>query len=110
MSKVPGVKSVHELHVWRLNQQKSLASVHVAVADCMVSDFMKMASTINECFHGYGIHSATIQPELSRFESRGSSVQETLWGDSSSQLSCRIKCGLACEELTCCGRTTTVDA
>lgn len=109
MSKVPGVKSVHELHVWRLNQQKSLASVHVAVADSMVSDFMKLASTVNECFHGYGIHSATIQPELSLFESRGS-VQETLRGDSSSQLSCRIKCGSACEELTCCGRAMAVDA
>ncbi|RMJ26526.1 zinc cadmium resistance protein [Aspergillus sp. HF37] len=89
---------------------KSLASVHVAVADCVVSDFMKLASTINECFHGYGIHSATIQPELSVSESRRSSVQETLGGDFSSQLSCRIKCGSACEVLTCCGRTTAVDA
>ncbi|KAJ5631600.1 uncharacterized protein N7484_011700 [Penicillium longicatenatum] len=69
LEKVPGVHSVHELHIWRLNQQKTLASVHVVVSDPSVSNFLKTAKTINECFHAYGIHSATLQPEaLSEFE------------------------------------------
>ncbi|CRG91593.1 hypothetical protein PISL3812_08643 [Talaromyces islandicus] len=61
---IPGVKSVHELHVWCLNQQKSLASVHILLSDCMLSEFVRLSNTVNECFHSYGIHSATIQPEL----------------------------------------------
>lgn len=93
---IPGVMSVHELHVWRLNQQKSLASVHITVPDCKISEFTEFANTINECFHAYGIHSATVQPELaasadsSRHRTPGSS-------------SCQISCGAVCEELTCCG-------
>ncbi|KAK9638178.1 hypothetical protein HCH54_009041 [Aspergillus fumigatus] len=31
--KIPGVESVHELHIWRLNQEKALASVHLAVSE-----------------------------------------------------------------------------
>ena len=27
-------------------------------------DFTKLAKTVNECFHAYGIHSVTLQPEL----------------------------------------------
>ncbi|KAJ5778296.1 hypothetical protein N7520_001542 [Penicillium odoratum] len=68
LEKVPGVHSVHELHIWRLNQQKTLASVHVVVSDPSVSAFLKTAKTINECFHAYGIHSATLQPEAMEFE------------------------------------------
>ncbi|GAM35816.1 cation diffusion facilitator family metal ion transporter [Talaromyces pinophilus] len=61
---IPGVLSVHELHVWRLNQEKALASVHVAISNETVSDFVQIAKTMNDCFHSYGIHSATVQPEL----------------------------------------------
>lgn len=61
--KIPGVESVHELHIWRLNQEKALASVHLAVSDELIADFMDTAKIINECFHAYGIHSTTLQPE-----------------------------------------------
>ncbi|PTU23552.1 hypothetical protein P175DRAFT_0177250 [Aspergillus ochraceoroseus IBT 24754] len=60
---IPGVESVHELHIWRLNQQKALASAHLVVSDDLVGDFMQTAKIINECFHAYGIHSTTLQPE-----------------------------------------------
>ncbi|KAH2275764.1 hypothetical protein KXW96_003641 [Aspergillus fumigatus] len=60
---IPGVESVHELHIWRLNQEKALASVHLAVSDELIADFMETAKIINECFHAYGIHSTTLQPE-----------------------------------------------
>ncbi|EHA27576.1 hypothetical protein ASPNIDRAFT_141231 [Aspergillus niger ATCC 1015] len=65
---IPGVLSVHELHIWRLNQHKALASVHVMVSDCSVPSFLKLSKTINECFHAYGIHSTTIQPEMAHPE------------------------------------------
>jgi zinc transporter 1 len=55
---------VHELHVWRLDQKKAIATAHVVVSDQSVSSFMERAKTVSECLHAYGIHSATIQPEL----------------------------------------------
>ncbi|KAJ5433357.1 cation diffusion facilitator family metal ion transporter [Penicillium daleae] len=99
---IPGVRSIHELHVWRLNQEKSLASVHVAIVNETVSEFVKIAKIMNDCFHSYGIHSATVQPELGSplmpDEATGPEYQGN-W----SQL-CQVKCGKSsCEILTCCG-------
>ncbi|KAF7179305.1 hypothetical protein CNMCM7691_008238 [Aspergillus felis] len=77
---IPGVESVHELHIWQLNQEKALASVHLAVSDELIADFMEKAKIINECFHAYGIHSTTLQPEHVRpipSESRSIQGQET---------------------------------
>ena len=51
--------------MWRLNERKAIASVHVVVSDESVPSFIKTARHINECLHAYGIHSATLQPELS---------------------------------------------
>ena len=95
---VPGVQSVHELHIWRLNQQKTLASVHVIVSDPSVSTFLKTAKTINECFHAYGIHSVTLQPEaLSEFEN------DVVHPHGEKSPRCQVVCGTVCEGLTCCG-------
>ncbi|CAI7650010.1 unnamed protein product [Penicillium bialowiezense] len=98
LEKIKGVTSIHELHIWRLNQQKSLASVHVVVSDDSVEDFMKIARVINECFHAYGIHSITLQPELSDGSVDASAVQ-----DSDKPPRCQVICGTLCEQLTCCG-------
>ncbi|CAK7211842.1 hypothetical protein SCUCBS95973_001261 [Sporothrix curviconia] len=65
LEKIDGIESVHELHIWRLDQQKAIASVHVVVSDQTVSSFMEKARTVSQCLHAYGIHSATLQPELS---------------------------------------------
>ncbi|KAJ5201733.1 uncharacterized protein N7498_006396 [Penicillium cinerascens] len=91
LEKVPGVDSIHELHIWRLNQQKTLASVHVVVSEPSVESFLETARTINQCLHAYGIHSATIQPEVR---------SET---GSPGELRCQVVCGTLCEALTCCG-------
>ena len=100
--KIPGVQSIHELHVWRLNQEKSLASVHVAMVNETVSEFVKIAKTMNDCFHSYGIHSATVQPELGS-PLTSPDITGTDPQDNWSQL-CQVKCGTSsCEILTCCG-------
>ncbi|KAJ6444640.1 acetamidase/formamidase [Purpureocillium lavendulum] len=36
---IPGVDSVHELHIWRLDQHKSVASAHVVVDDRTIKNF-----------------------------------------------------------------------
>ncbi|KAL2012890.1 hypothetical protein VTN00DRAFT_415 [Thermoascus crustaceus] len=106
LEKIPGVLSIHELHVWRLNQQKSLASVHIVISDRSISSFHKMAKIINECFHAYGIHSATLQPELSAATMNMESENDLRRMQA---VKCQISCGTLCEELTCCGNTTLVD-
>ncbi|EAQ88008.1 hypothetical protein CHGG_04627 [Chaetomium globosum CBS 148.51] len=68
MESVPGVVSVHELHIWRLDQHKAIASAHVVVSGPGVgadlAGFAVQARIIRECLHAYGIHSVTLQPEL----------------------------------------------
>ncbi|KAH6607597.1 hypothetical protein Trco_003910 [Trichoderma cornu-damae] len=109
---IPGVESVHELHIWRLDQRKSIASAHVVVDGRTVKGFTDKARIITECLHAYGIHSATLQPEvrpaLSEAEARSSSASpgsdagapaERPRGDSSD---CQILCGTRCGGMRCC--------
>lgn len=66
MTKVEGVLSVHELHVWQLSESKIVASVHVLV-DCSTGQeqrYMDIAGEIRQILHAWGIHSSTIQPEF----------------------------------------------
>lgn len=67
--------------------------MHVVVSEDSVEDFMKTARVINECFHAYGIHSVTLQPELSE------EVDEMLH----ESRRCQVICGTVCEQFTCCG-------
>lgn len=107
--KVDGVVAVHELHIWRLNQEKSVASAHVVTSKTSMSSFMKIANTINECLHTYGIHSATLQPELA-LSSSVSSVdldEDTQSGHhpgvSASSDGCMVGCQTSqCEQPRCC--------
>lgn len=58
---VPGVISLHELHVWQLSETKIVASVHILSE--RRHDFMHIADNIRRALHHLGIHSCTIQPE-----------------------------------------------
>ncbi|KAL1606276.1 hypothetical protein SLS60_003678 [Paraconiothyrium brasiliense] len=99
LESIPGVLGVHELHVWRLNQTKSLASAHIVVRDTEVREFLGRAKIISECLHAYGIHSVTLQPELadgSDVDTEGE-IQETEGAGK-----CKLTCGTLCEPLKCC--------
>jgi len=91
--RIPGVLSVHELHIWQLSESKIVASVHVQVkrsvkglVDASSSGattavkhstgehsegehanrervYMNVAVEIRRVLHDFGIHSSTIQPE-----------------------------------------------
>ncbi|EGX94766.1 metal ion resistance protein/transporter (Zrc1), putative [Cordyceps militaris CM01] len=58
---IPGVDSVHELHIWKLNQTKSVASAHIVVDNGFSGKWAPIARTILECFHAYGVHSRGLQ-------------------------------------------------
>ncbi|KAI1373942.1 cation efflux protein [Hypoxylon crocopeplum] len=75
LEKIPGIESVHELHIWRLDQKKAIATAHVVVSNNEMADFMTRARTVGECLHAYGIHSATLQPELANAPSSSESTE-----------------------------------
>jgi solute carrier family 30 (zinc transporter), member 1 len=60
--RVPGVLSIHELHVWQLSESKLIASVHVCISS--KADYMEVQSNIRKVLHDQGMHSSTIQPEV----------------------------------------------
>ncbi|KAI8629308.1 cation efflux protein [Xylariaceae sp. FL1651] len=131
LEKIPGIESVHELHIWRLDQKKAIASAHVVVSNNEMAEFMDQAKTVNECLHAYGIHSATLQPELAdpapsppvqRIASRDENREVNATGIGSSPApvavslrrrrtdgsACQIICGNLCESLTCCNATSSM--
>jgi len=64
LEELPGISSVHELHIWQLDQQKTIASAHVITESDSIKKFMEQAQQIGECLHAYGVHSFTLQPEI----------------------------------------------
>ena len=95
---------MHELHTWRLSQNKAIASAHVVTSEVAIIDFMKQTRLISECLHAYGIHSATLQPEFATAsESNTIEVPSSIRQRSAITSACQITCGALCEELTCCG-------
>lgn len=64
MNAVPGVKGVHDLHVWSIDQQKRLLSAHVVTDDVSISCGAAIQGELNELLvHRYGIAHATLQLE-----------------------------------------------
>ncbi|KAJ8113140.1 hypothetical protein OPT61_g4662 [Boeremia exigua] len=106
LESIPGVISVHELHVWRLDQRKAIASAHIVVSDPDVESFMQKAKVITECLHAYGIHSVTLQPELPRqrasADDEATEVGSAMTTARTSSEKCGVPCGSICEELKCC--------
>lgn len=100
---------MHELHIWRLDQQKAIASAHVVVSDQSMESFIEKARTVNECLHAYGIHSATLQPETISPQDGSASSSNGFDGASSSlrrrrlePAACQILCSNLCHNLMCC--------
>ncbi|KAL1914074.1 Zinc resistance conferring protein [Sporothrix stenoceras] len=63
-----GILSCHHIHVWQLSDTQIVASLHIEVAFPITDNggerYMGLARRVRKCLHGYGIHSATIQPEF----------------------------------------------
>ncbi|KAH7081459.1 cation efflux family-domain-containing protein [Paraphoma chrysanthemicola] len=108
LESIPGVQSVHELHVWRLDQKKAIASAHIVVSDPDIASFMSKAKTFRECLHAYGIHSATLQPELPGGSEHGDEIEPATTVTSQTSTArpslekCGLPCAVVCEELKCC--------
>jgi cobalt-zinc-cadmium efflux system protein len=63
---VPGVRGVHDLHVWSITRSMRALSAHVVTADVTLSEGAGIQMQINELLrHDYDIAHATIQLEAS---------------------------------------------
>ncbi len=61
---VDGVRSVHDLHVWSINENLRMLSAHVVTDDISMRDCSSIQQDINELLaHGYNIQHATLQIE-----------------------------------------------
>ncbi|XP_064504242.1 calcium/manganese antiporter SLC30A10 isoform X2 [Pseudopipra pipra] len=89
LARVPGVSSLHEVHVWELASGKNIATLHVK---CQTpANYQDAAYKIREIFHEAGVHSVTIQPEYVDHKT--------------SQLLCSSPCiSKACDPQLCCSQ------
>ncbi|NWV16541.1 ZNT10 protein, partial [Origma solitaria] len=89
LARVPGVSSLHEVHVWELASGKNIATLHIK---CQTpSDYQDAAYKIREVFHKAGVHSVTIQPEYVDHKT--------------SRLLCSSPCiSKACDSQLCCSQ------
>lgn len=67
--KIDLINNVHDFHIWCLNEDILIASIHIELKDqndqLNKQVFLEIVSQVREILHNYGIHSATIQPEFS---------------------------------------------
>jgi cobalt-zinc-cadmium efflux system protein len=69
--KVEGVRGVHDLHVWSINESLKLLSAHIVTDDVSISKGAYLQQHLNEILaHEYSIQHATLQLECAECESK----------------------------------------
>ena len=78
LTAVDGVKTVHEFHVWSLDNKVAVASMHIQMQQGVTADEVgTVLTSIKDVLHRHGIHSSSIQPE---------------WGDECIEPLCQDDC------------------
>ncbi|KAL8671803.1 MAG: hypothetical protein Q9168_003709 [Polycauliona sp. 1 TL-2023] len=103
LESIDGVIKVHELHVWRLSQWKSVATAHIITTETG-EGWEKVAEVARGRLCRYGVHSVTLQPEMMVEGVSGNDIS----GDGVEKLRetqghCSSSCGDSCRSLRCCG-------
>jgi len=87
LSKIDGVRGVHDLHVWQLVDGLAIASVHILCDHSAAFDAIQ--KKLQKVFHKNSIHSSTIQPEFVDPAAPNRNF-------------CEVNCVADCEEDWCC--------
>ncbi|KAI3572276.1 cation efflux protein [Fusarium oxysporum f. sp. albedinis] len=113
---LPGVITCHHIHVWQLSDTRLVASMHLQVTFPIDSHsgekYMELARRARMCLHGFGIHSATIQPEFC-FDQKHAQDAEVAalsfdgTGDSTKGDTCLLECIDDCQAQGCCPADTS---
>ncbi|XP_075451701.1 calcium/manganese antiporter SLC30A10-like [Ascaphus truei] len=94
LAQVPGVKSIHEVHIWELASGKNIATLHVKFKDS--SEYNAANHQIRKIFHAEGIHAVTLQAEFTDKDT--------------GSLSCSSPCiSKKCDPQLCCSQLTLFD-
>ncbi|XP_065139977.1 uncharacterized protein [Paramisgurnus dabryanus] len=100
---VPGVLSVHELHVWQLSDTFVVASVHVHcpkwLNEAGCSDLMLKITRVLSTF---GINHCTVQPEFLLSDMSDDDVVNSDEAGPIVDSGCSLRCGQECAEKLCC--------
>ena len=62
---LPGVLSLHDLHVWQLDSARVVGSLHVIVdRGAAANDYRRIIDDVKGVLHAGGVHYSTVQPEF----------------------------------------------
>lgn len=90
LAQVPGVLSIHELHIWELAADRNVATLHLKCSDS--EDFQRVSRQVRQIFHNVGVHAVTIQPEYTN--------------EDQDPMACNAPClSEDCRALGCCSAT-----
>ncbi|OXU22160.1 hypothetical protein TSAR_004239 [Trichomalopsis sarcophagae] len=93
----PDIVNVHDLHVWQLNGEKVVSTVHIIYADPTVC--ARITDQITAFFNDMGITHVTIQPEFCKMKPH-----------TGPHIDCLIRCqSKHCSASTCCSRDELLD-
>ena len=68
--KIEGIKNIHHLHIWQLNDNKYMLEAHLEMEnDIMLSEFQEKLKEVENILHKFGIDHTNIQPELNKCDS-----------------------------------------
>ena len=77
VKKIPGIKNMHHIHIWQLNEDEVHLEAHVDFyEDVLLSEFDKILIDIDSCVHEYGINHINIQPEFEKPDNKEIIVQD----------------------------------
>ncbi|XP_012988952.3 zinc transporter 10 [Esox lucius] len=109
---VPGVRGVHDLHVWRLTESLLVASVHVHchAAELQTHRCGDLMSGVTNVLHSVGVSCCTVQPEFllsspttdSQPDNSDPGVISREVPGLAPHLSCSLACGKGCAGKMCC--------
>jgi cobalt-zinc-cadmium efflux system protein len=71
MSSLQGVKNMHHVHVWQLDDHEMMLEAHIDLdEDYSISRFEEILEQVDKLLEPYGIHHFNIQPELFRSDQK----------------------------------------
>jgi len=68
MKKVPGVKDVHDIHIWSISPEIHAMSCHILIEDRMISETAHIRNEVEKILKEYNIGHSTIQLECQECE------------------------------------------
>lgn len=78
ISQFEGIKNVHHIHIWQLNEQEIHMEAHIDFhKDILISEFDLILNNIEEVlYHDFGINHVNIQPEYRKDDPKDIVVQD----------------------------------